>query len=106
MAISDASRHAIWLRTLFSELGFKQSIPLPIHVDNKGSVDLALNPVHHKRTKHINIKHHFIQQCLEDLSVELVQISTNENFADVLTKNLPFTKHSLFSGKLGVLTKD
>ena len=106
MAISDASRHAIWLRTLFTELGFKQPNPLPIHVDNKGSVDLALNPVHHKRTKHIDIKHHFIRQCLEDLSVGLVQIPTNENFADVLTKSLPFAKHSLFSGKLGVLTKD
>ena len=106
MAISDASRHAIWLRTLFSELGFKQTSPLLIHVDNKGSVDLALNPVHHKCTKHIDIKHHFIRQCLEDFSVELVQIPTNENFADVLTKNLPFAKHSLFSGKLGVLTKD
>jgi len=106
MAISDASRHAIWLRTLYTELGFNQPSPLPIFVDNKGSVDLALNPVHHKHTKHIDIKHHFIRQCLEDLTVELKQIPTNENFADVLTKNLPFARHSLFSGKLGVLTKD
>ena len=67
-----------------SSLNLDSSNCLPsrllIHVDNKGSVDLALNPVHHKRTKHINIKHHFIQQCLEDFSVELVQICWKGDF--------------------------
>jgi hypothetical protein len=106
MAVSDASRHAIWLRSFLSELGFPQDSSTLIHVDNKGSIDLALNPVHHKRTKHIDIRHHFIRQCIEDRTIELVQVPTSENSADVLTKNLPSERHSLLSGNLGILARD
>jgi hypothetical protein len=101
MALSDAPRHAIWIRSLLSQIGFDFSDALPISVDNKSSADLASNPVHHKRTKHIDIKHHFICECI-NMTTAVSHIPTGENISDVLTKNLPFEKHSLFSGRLGL----
>jgi hypothetical protein len=106
MAVSEASRHATWLRTFIRELGFAPDAPTTIYVDNAGSVALAQNPVYHKRTKHIDIRHHYIRECIESNIVQLVQIPTAENIADVLTKNLARDRHALLAGKLGLIAKD
>ena len=102
MAVTDASKHAIWLQTIFSDIGIDSDDPTPIHVDNQGCIDLTSNPVHHKRTKHIDIRHHFIRECVEDKKVEVIKIPTGENIADALTKSLPLDKHVYFTGKMGL----
>jgi methyl coenzyme M reductase subunit D len=103
MVLSDATRHAIWIQSLLSQIGFNLSNPLPISINNKGSANLASNPVHHKQTKHIDIKHHFIRECIDMNTITISHIPTGENISDVLTKNLPFEKYSLFSGQLGLM---
>ena len=102
MAVTDASKQGIWLRTIFSDIGIDTNGPTPIHVDNQGCIDLTSNPVHHKRTKHIDIRHHFIRECVEDNTVEIIKIPTGENISDVLTKSLPWEKHAYFSGRMGL----
>jgi Reverse transcriptase (RNA-dependent DNA polymerase)/Integrase core domain len=102
MAVCDASKHAIWLRTISTDFKIEIDNPTSIFVDNQGCIDLTSNPVHHKRTKHIDIRHHFIRECVEDHTVEILKIPTGENISDVLTKSLPLEKHSLFSGSLGL----
>ena len=102
MATSDAARHAIWIRSFLTELSFPQNSPTVLSVDNKGAIDLANNPVHHKRTKHINIRHHFIRECLDQSIIKLDHVSTCDNISDILTKNLPYDKHSLFWESLGL----
>ena len=83
MASADASRQAIWIRLFLDNLGLGLGDkPLQIYNDNAGTVALAKNPVHHERTKHIALRHHFIRENVEDGTVSLHHISTENNLAD------------------------
>ena len=59
---------------------------VPIYEDNKSAVDLAGNPVYHKRVKHIDIRYHAIREKVADGTVIILKIPTRANFADVHTK--------------------
>jgi hypothetical protein len=88
MALAAAVQDAIYLRQLMSDLGFEQIEPTTIYEDNQGCIALAENPVMHKRTKHIDVKHHFIRERVESGEVELQYVYTKDQLADVLTKPL------------------
>ena len=91
MASCDAARHAIWLRLILDDLGFGLgNKPLPLLNDNSGCIALSKNPVHHDRTKHIAMRHHFLREKVEDNTISLNYISTAGNLADLLTKALPW----------------
>jgi hypothetical protein len=89
MALSDAGREAMWLRQLLQEICFIDSTPTVIHYDNTGSAALANNPVHHSRSKHIDLRYHFIRSLIKDKHVSLKQVNTSRQLADFLTKPLP-----------------
>jgi len=87
MSISDASRQLVWIHSLLGEL----KIPIksiPLCGDNQGSIFTAANPVTEKRTKHIDIRYHFIREVIDSGIVTLHFVETNNNSADMLTKNL------------------
>eukprot|EP00965_Chrysotila_dentata_P050336 1667603-Pleurochrysis_carterae.AAC.1 len=65
VAASEAAKKAVYLRTLFAELGLQQSSPTPLSMDNKSAIDLAYNPEHHQRTKHIDRRHFFVREKVE-----------------------------------------
>jgi hypothetical protein len=52
--------HVIWLRMLLKEINFTQHEAIPIYLDSKSAIELAKNPVHYERSKHIDVKYHFI----------------------------------------------
>ena len=89
MATSNATRQAIWIKQLLQDLGLENHQPLVIYNDNAGSVALTKNPVHHDRTKHIAIRHHFIREQVELGSVNILHVPSGQNIADFLTKPLP-----------------
>ena len=60
----------------------------PIHVDNEAAIAITKNPVYHSRSKHIDIRFHFIRDCYEKKLIDVVKIHTNEQRADLLTKAL------------------
>lgn len=94
MALTDASREAIWWRSLLQEIATVDlTSSTIIHYDNKGAGELALNPCHHARSKHIDVKHHFIRECIANSIVRLVQVPTLSMIADILTKPLKKIKH-------------
>jgi hypothetical protein len=101
MAISHATREAIWLRTLLKELGYSQNTTT-IFEDNQSSIAIAKNPIHHARTKHIDIQHHFIWEKVETGELELIYIPTEEMRADALTKPLPYPKFSKLVSLMGL----
>ena len=103
MALSDAVRQAIWQRTLSSEIGYPIDRPTPIAADNQGSIFLAVNPVHDRRTKHIDIRYHFIREHLEEGAAELYFVRTANQLADILTKALPAKRHKDLVTKLGLI---
>jgi hypothetical protein len=63
--------------------------PQIIFTDNQGTIKLSKNPQHHNRTKHIDVKYHFIQESSQNGLIQLVYIPTDEMVADILTKSLP-----------------
>ena len=88
MALAMAAQETIWLRTLLSELGFEQLFPTVIAEDNRGAIAIANNTLVHDRSKHIDIKHHFIRDTVERRQVVLQPVSTKLMVADILTKPL------------------
>jgi hypothetical protein len=91
MALSDCSRQVVWIRQLLGEIGYNLG-PIAICGDNQGSIFMSSNPVTEKRSKHIDIRYHYIRGVIEDKLVEVFYIDGNENPADMLTKNLGHVK--------------
>ncbi|UYV83109.1 hypothetical protein LAZ67_22002237 [Cordylochernes scorpioides] len=91
IALCEAGKEAVYLRALLEEMGFGELLngPTVLKTDNQGAQQLARNPVYHARTKHIDIKWHFIRSICSDGLVEVVHTPTQENVADILTKGLP-----------------
>ncbi|GJR03668.1 retrovirus-related pol polyprotein from transposon TNT 1-94 [Tanacetum coccineum] len=85
MAMTEAVKEAIWLKGLLGELGIKQKF-VTMHSDSQSAIHLAKNQVYHARTKHIDVRYHFIREILEEGGVRIQKIHTLENPADMLTK--------------------
>jgi hypothetical protein len=102
MALSQAAKEAIWLRHLLARIGFPQTQPTTLYADNQGSMALASNPVHHDRSKHIDIQHHYIREVVAEKKVVLQYCATQAMAADVLTKSLPRDRHCQFVQILGM----
>jgi hypothetical protein len=77
-----------WLARLLKELVDSGSEAPVLRVDNKSAIDLRKNPVHHDRSKHIEVKYHYIRECVEKGKIVLEQISTRDQLADIMTKSL------------------
>jgi len=88
MALTHTTKETIWLRTILKELGFAQNDATTLYEDNQSCIALAKNPIHHARTKHIDIQHHFVREKVESKEVELAYMSTDDMVADALTKPL------------------
>ena len=109
MAITDASKEGIWLQRLFHEVSphittpAKTPAPQRLLVDNNSAIELAKNPKHHDRTKHIDIRHHFIRDAVNELKlIELCRVDTAYNTADIFTKALSVELHQRHVQGLGL----
>jgi hypothetical protein len=99
---AHAAKEAIWLRQLLSELGIDTSSPTVLHVDNQSAIAIAKNPEFHDRTKHIDVRYHFLRQVVEDRTVELCYTPTGGQVANALTKGLPPVLFNKFWDAMGV----
>jgi len=88
MAATEAAKEAIWWRQFLDELGYPQATTI-LHEDNQASIMLSKNPQSHSRTKHIQIKYHFIREKTDSKEVSLQYVNTKDQLADMFTKNLP-----------------
>ena len=103
MAASQANCEAIWLHKMLVGLFGQELRPTMIFCDNHSCIKLTENPVFHDRSKHIEIKYHFICGCVQWGAVKLEYISTDEQVADILMKSLPRGKHVYFRDKMGMV---
>ena len=88
VAACGCVQEVMWLRQLVAELGHRQNSATVIFEDNKGVLDLADHPVSGGRTKHIDVKFHYVRQCHLAKSVEMTKIDTKKNTGDLMTKPL------------------
>ena len=103
VASANATKEAVWLRTLLKEVSYPQSQVTIVHADNQGVIALAQNPTSHSRAKHIDIRFHFIQERIKRNEIKLQYISTHQMVADILTKALPCEAFERFHEALGVV---
>ena len=88
IALSAATQEAAWLQKLLLDLRMR-SQPMVMMEDNQGAIALAKNPIGHSRTKHIDIRFHFIREAQENGLIQVRYCPTDEMLADLLTKPLP-----------------
>eukprot|EP00253_Pinus_taeda_P023838 PITA_23838 len=104
----EASKEALWLRQILSELGFEQQHPTTLWCDNQSAIQLCKDPVQHQRSKHIELHMHFIRKLIHDHVLEVQYCSTDDQVADIFTKALTeakFTKLRYMLGVQEVVTK-
>jgi hypothetical protein len=87
MAASAAVQEAVYLRGVLKELGQRLG-PTLLREDNQGCIALAKNPVYHARTKHIDVRYHFVRERVEADEITMEYCPTREQLADALTKPL------------------
>ena len=103
MAVTHVVQEGLWLRSLFNELNIPFQSPVPIHLDNAGAIALSVAAKFHQRTKHIDIRYHFIRFHIDDGSFILIWIPSHLNIADVLTKALPRPAFDKLRTSLGLV---
>ncbi|GJS06479.1 hypothetical protein Tco_0363275 [Tanacetum coccineum] len=82
-----ACQQALWMKQALIDYDIRLD-DVPIMCDNKGMIDLSKNPVQHSRTKHIEIRHHFLRDNVQKGHISIEKVSSIDNIADILTKPL------------------
>ena len=92
---SEAAREAVWLKRVYDEIRGEVMAPKPLMLfcDNQGAIEITRNPKFHERTKHIDIKYHFIRSLVEDNKLSLNYMATSNQTADITTKGLTRDLH-------------
>ena len=88
-ALAHAVCELMWIERVLKELQLIKNSPMQLYCDNKAAINIAHNPVHHDRTKHVEVDRHFIKEKLETGVICLVYIPTGQQIADMLTKGIP-----------------
>jgi hypothetical protein len=104
IALTHASKEAIWLRSLLASIYGPSvlSSPSTIHSDNKSAIELVKNNSYHSRTKHIDIRFHYIREIYEAGSIAISHRGTDDMPADMFTKPLARPKLEKFSKLVGL----
>ena len=102
VALSVASQEAIWMRSLFSDIGLGIAEPTVIYEDNNGAIELSKNAKNHNRTKHIDIAYHFTRERVQSGELKVLHCPTSEMTADILTKGLARVQFQKLRNALGV----
>ena len=101
MALSMATQEATWIQKLLSDLKIDPQ-PIRIMEDNQGAIAIARNPVSHSRTKHIDIRYHYVREALERGIIDIEYCPTEFMAADLLTKPLPKSRFETLRCMLGM----
>ncbi|KAK2578615.1 hypothetical protein KPH14_000964 [Odynerus spinipes] len=104
LALSEACKEAKFLKNLLLEI-INENIKVEIYNDNQSAQTWGNEQMPYSRTKHIDIKNHFIKEAVSSSIVKLRYINSNQMIADILTKPLQASKHTIFTKGLGLVRK-
>jgi hypothetical protein len=102
IAATHATKEALWLCTFIAQVFCPLNAPTILHSDNQSAIALTRDHQYHARTKHIDIRFHFICWIVENGSIKLVYCPTDEMVADTFTKALPLPKAKHFASALSL----
>ena len=97
-----ASREAVWLRKLLSDLFSSELEPTIIHCGNQSCIKFTENPVFHDRSKHIEMRYHYVRDMVQKNVLSIQYVPTTKQTTYIFTKPLSLTKFGYFRDKLGV----
>ena len=106
VAQTHAAKEGIWLRSFMKEIRGGEEKPLTISCDNQGAIALAKDNKFHVRTKHIDLRYHFIREAVEDGKIQVKYVLMDDNVSDIFTKPLPRPKFTKFVESLGLRRSD
>ena len=102
IALAHATKEGLWMRTFLSEIQDAPRETMELNSDNQGAIALSKDNKLHQRTKHIDIRYHFIREAVEDGQIRMKYVPTDQNPADIFTKPLSKTKFRGFVAGLGL----
>jgi hypothetical protein len=88
VAATSAGQEIIWLRNLFSELGYPIDSPSTLYIDNRSALSVAKNPEHHGRMKHLDLRFYWLRDEVEKGHIDVIHLRTDDMPADIMTKAL------------------
>lgn len=88
VAAASCSCQAIWLRRMFEVIGYNQLDATTIYCDNVSAIKLSKNPVMHGRSKHIDVRYHFLRDLCQEGVIELKHCRSEDQVVDIMTKPL------------------
>nr|GFA14542.1 integrase, catalytic region, zinc finger, CCHC-type, peptidase aspartic, catalytic [Tanacetum cinerariifolium] len=100
VSLSACCAQVLWMRTQLTDYGFHFD-KIPMYCDSKAAIAISCNPVQHLRTKHIDVRYHFIKEKVEKVIVELFFVGTEYQLADLFTKSLPAKRFQYLVRQLG-----
>nr|GFA90235.1 retrovirus-related Pol polyprotein from transposon TNT 1-94 [Tanacetum cinerariifolium] len=101
VSLSACCAQVLWMRTQLTDYGFHFD-KIPMYCDSKAAITISCNPVQHLRTKHIDVRYHFIKEKVEKGIVELFFVGTEYQLADMFTKALPVERFQYLVRRLGM----
>ncbi|KAK6121804.1 hypothetical protein DH2020_044417 [Rehmannia glutinosa] len=102
VAAASCACQAIWMRRILEDFHHVQSGDTTIFCDSSSAIELSKNPVLHGRSKHIDVRFHFLRDLVKDKIIKLLHCHTQEQVADIMTKPLKLDLFLKFRGLLGV----
>nr|GEV89773.1 hypothetical protein [Tanacetum cinerariifolium] len=105
IAVPSCCAQLLWMCTQLTDYGFFYD-KVPIYCDSKSAIAISCNPVQHTRTKHIDVRYHFIKDHVEKGMIELYFVGTEYQLANLFTKSLPEARFKLLVEKLGMMSRE
>ena len=102
MALTETAKHGQWVIQLLQQLDFKVGT-IELYSDSLGGHAIAENPVHHSRTKLIEIRQYYIRDAVQDDTFNVSSVQTKGNIADAPTKSFTHDRHQFLCKKLGLV---
>ena len=98
----EAAKEGVWLRALVAGIGMPTMHPTKILCDNNAAINLSEDPLLHAHIKHIDIKFHFLHECVQSQELSFTYVNTKDNIANILTKALECRQFTRLQGFLGL----
>ncbi|GKE67040.1 hypothetical protein Tco_1521201 [Tanacetum coccineum] len=102
VAAASCCGQVLWIQNQMLDYGYNFMHTM-INIDNNSTICIVKNPVSHTKTKHIEIRYHFIRDCYDKKLIQVVKIHTDNNFADLLTKALDVRRFEYLIASIGML---
>ncbi|KAJ9538953.1 LOW QUALITY PROTEIN: hypothetical protein OSB04_031686 [Centaurea solstitialis] len=105
IAASQCCSQVLWIQNQMQDYGLS-FLQTPIYIDNNSAISIVNNPVKHSKTKHIEIKYHFIRDCNDKKIIQVLKIHTDDQYADLFTKAFDVGRFTFLVTSVGMMNSE